>query len=89
MSPTYSNSKMLDFHTVTPFLQSTPRRGLARISHTTNREVTVCATGSRFRADFVFPVRCDRAAREATGFQACWSELQRSRGFIQRINYVG
>jgi hypothetical protein len=36
---------------------------LARISHTTNREVTVWATGSRFRADFVFAVCSDRSAR--------------------------
>src|SRR5450631_1200278 len=36
---------------------------LARISHSTNRELTVWATESRFRADFVFPVRSDRGTR--------------------------
>src|SRR6266404_7044699 len=38
-------------------------RCLARISHTTNRGLTVWVIGSRFRADFVFPVRSDRSAR--------------------------
>src|SRR3977135_610849 len=37
--------------------------GLTRISHTTRRALTVWATGSRFRVDFVFRVRSDRSAR--------------------------
>jgi hypothetical protein len=63
---------------------------LARISHSTDCEVTVWATGSRFRADFVFSgrLRSQNSRGASLGVQGCTAcGWRRARGIGLRPHW--